>query len=131
MRARSKLPNSARKNYGNYGYCTIALLYDISLLERRQREIKNKIQVETERKKKLELMMKVFSDIFDEEYPAVSAVIKEKLFQRWISHGCNKDIAQANIQIDSMLKELGDTMAVKRWEEEYKNFRISEVAKTV
>lgn len=131
MRARSKLPNSAKRNYGNYGYSTEVAHYEISYLERRQRESQHRHQVECDRKEKLEFMMKIFSDIFDVEFPVISATIKEKLFQRWISHGCNKDVAHANIQIENMLVEFGNGLALQRWQETYKAFRLNEVAKAI
>lgn len=128
MRARcSKLPNSAKKNYGSYGYSTIVAHYEISYLERRRKESQHRKEIESDRKERLERMMKVFSDIFDTEFPKISDYVKETLFEYWISHGCNKEIAHANIQIEGLLKKIGNENAVVRWREIYKNFRLSEL----
>ena len=128
MRVKKWLPNTAKKSYGNFGYSTVVAQYEIDFLERRQKATKQRQQVEEQRKEKLELMMKAFSDIFDVEFPVISVAIKETLFARWISHGCNKEVAHANIQIESMLNELGNVMALQRWKEVYKDFRMSEMA---
>lgn len=128
MRVRKNIPNSARKNYGNYGHCTAALLYQLDNEERRQKETQHKQMVEAQRKEKLAQMMKAFSNVFDIEFPEISAVIHETLFHRWISHNFNKEVANANLQIEGKLREIGNLLAIQRWEEIYNDFRCKDGA---